>query len=301
MQIDYFRYVVTTAKCDTITEAAGRLHLSQTTLSAAIKNVEATWGITIFERTRRGVNLTQEGELFVEHAQKLLNQYEEMQRLMKNSHRKTLHLAAHHLASDRYSVEIARKFNLISKTTSLRIVEISRRKILRSIATGEYRYGIGYAYMHEVESFLRTAESQGVTCEFLSTDTRYLYVGENSHLAKLPKIEMEDLETVHFAITEQGMTEFERSGFQKLVKNYTVFSNIHLARQAIEHGDMCAFYLSDDAPQDWFNRGTTIKKLAMPKQNIEQAQHFLLYREDKPLSQTEQTLLSCIREIFAKD
>lgn len=300
MQIEYFRYIVMTAKCDTITEAAERLHLSQTTLSAAIKNVEVTWGITIFERTRRGVNLTPEGEVFVAHSQKLLNQYEEMQRLMKNSHRKTLHLAAHHLASDRYSVEIARKFNQVCMSTSLRIVEISRRKILRSVATGEYRYGIGYSYLPEVDLFLRTAESEGIKCEFLSTDTRYLYVGQDSYLAQLPKIEMGDLENAHFAITEQGMAEFERSGLRKSVKNYTVFSNIHLARQAIEQGDMCAFYLSDDTPEDWFNRGTTIKKLAMPEQEKEQAQHFLLYRADRPLTKNEQMLLHCVREVFLK-
>lgn len=300
MQIEYFHYVVTTAKCDTITEAAGRLHLSQTTLSAAIKNVETAWGITIFARTRRGISLTPEGEQFVSLARQLLEQYEELQGLAKNMRLESLYLAAHHLASDRYSIEIAKRFNGMSKSAALHIVEISRRKILRSIATEEYRYGIGYAYLPEIDAFLHTAENAGVKCERLSTDTRYLYVGKDAGLAKLPRIEMRDLRNAHFAITEQGMAEFERSGLQRSVKNYTVFSSIHLARQAVEQGGMCAFYLSDDAPEDWFNRGTTIRKLAMPEQEKEQAQHFLLYRADRPLTKNEQLLLRCVREVFLK-
>lgn len=299
MQIEYFRYIVTAAECGTISEAAERLHLAQTTLSAAIRNVESLWGITIFERTHRGVLLTTEGELFVAHSKELLSQYEQMQRLMKNNHPKTLHLAAHYLASDRYSVEIARAFKRVCSTTSLRIVEISRRKMLRSLSTGEFRYGIGYAYLPEANLFIRAAEDQGLICEILATDSRYLYAAQDSYLAKLPKVELRDLEHAHFAITEQGMAEFERSSLRETVKNYTVFSNIHLARQAIEQGDMCAFYLSDDQPQDWFNRGTTIQKLSLPEQYKEQAQHILLYRAGNSLRATEQQLLQCVREAFS--
>ena len=46
------QYIVTAAETGNITEAANRLFLSQPSLTAAIREVEGEYGITIFARSR---------------------------------------------------------------------------------------------------------------------------------------------------------------------------------------------------------------------------------------------------------
>lgn len=53
-------------------EAAKRLHVTQTTVTARVKSLEQALGCRLFIRNRAGASLTQEGERFVEHAKNLV-------------------------------------------------------------------------------------------------------------------------------------------------------------------------------------------------------------------------------------
>lgn len=53
-------------------EAAKRLHVTQTTVTARVKGLEESLGCRLFIRNRAGATLTQEGERFVEHAKNLV-------------------------------------------------------------------------------------------------------------------------------------------------------------------------------------------------------------------------------------
>ena len=50
------------------------LYISQPTLSSSIKDVERELGIEIFNRTNRGITLTNEGTEFVGYARQILEQ-----------------------------------------------------------------------------------------------------------------------------------------------------------------------------------------------------------------------------------
>ncbi len=53
-------------------EAAKRLHVTQTTVTARVKSLEQAVGCQLFIRNRAGASLTQEGERFVAHAKNLV-------------------------------------------------------------------------------------------------------------------------------------------------------------------------------------------------------------------------------------
>lgn len=69
-QLEYFREIATTGS---INEAPGRLNMSQPPLSYQMKQLEAELNVTLFERTRTGVTLTEAGKLLYERAENLLN------------------------------------------------------------------------------------------------------------------------------------------------------------------------------------------------------------------------------------
>src|SRR5215211_8410219 len=62
------RCFLATAELGSVTRAAGRLDVAQPTLSQILLRLEDELGIKLFERTVRGVHLTDPGRVFQEHA-----------------------------------------------------------------------------------------------------------------------------------------------------------------------------------------------------------------------------------------
>lgn len=67
MTLQQIRYFIAVAECGSISAAAKKLFISQSSISEAIKEIESTYGITAFNRHSRGIQLTRDGdELLVE-------------------------------------------------------------------------------------------------------------------------------------------------------------------------------------------------------------------------------------------
>ena len=67
-QIQYF---IAVAEAGTISGAASRLSTSQSTITEAIKDLEADLGVKLIERHARGVHVTYKGQLFLRHAERI--------------------------------------------------------------------------------------------------------------------------------------------------------------------------------------------------------------------------------------
>ena len=72
MTIQQLQYVLEVTKTGSVSKAARNLYLSQPNLSNAIKNLEHELGITIFERTTMGMQLTGNGQRLVQKAASIM-------------------------------------------------------------------------------------------------------------------------------------------------------------------------------------------------------------------------------------
>ncbi len=77
------RYVTEVEKTGSITKAAKNLYMGQPNLSKAIKELEGEIGITLFRRTRQGVEPTEMGAEFLTYAHTILSQMDELESLYK--------------------------------------------------------------------------------------------------------------------------------------------------------------------------------------------------------------------------
>jgi LysR family cyn operon transcriptional activator len=68
MELRHLRYFSTLAGSLNFTRAAERLHVTQSTLSHQIKQLEEELGVRLFERAAKRVALTESGEAFLHHA-----------------------------------------------------------------------------------------------------------------------------------------------------------------------------------------------------------------------------------------
>jgi LysR family transcriptional regulator, cyn operon transcriptional activator len=71
MELSYLRYFYEVAQCGSFTSAAHKLHISQSSLSKAVAQLEDQQGVQLLQRSKKGVSLTTTGKAVFEKAQSL--------------------------------------------------------------------------------------------------------------------------------------------------------------------------------------------------------------------------------------
>lgn len=79
MELKELTYIVTIAEEGSISRAAEKLYMAQSSLSQFLQQYEAELGARLFIRTSRGVRPTAAGAAFVAHAESILQQYHRAQ------------------------------------------------------------------------------------------------------------------------------------------------------------------------------------------------------------------------------
>ncbi|MFU6970008.1 LysR family transcriptional regulator [Pseudomonas aeruginosa] len=77
MELRHLRYFLAVAEELHFARAAERLHIEQSPLSRAIKELEEELGVVLFARTTRSTRLTRTGNLFLEHVRRVLSALEQ--------------------------------------------------------------------------------------------------------------------------------------------------------------------------------------------------------------------------------
>ena len=194
MNILHLKYAVSIADNGSINKAAEEIHVAQPNLSRVIKELEADLGITIFQRSAHGMNLTPEGEEFIGRARMILEQVDHMEQLYKSGRP----------ARQRFSISVPRAsyiadaFAHFSRSLSQDDAEIfyqetNALKAVKNILDVGYNLGIlRYASKHE-KYFRQMLEEKDLTGELIMEFTYCLIMHEDSPLAKKETIRMQDL------------------------------------------------------------------------------------------------------------
>ena len=74
MTLQQLKYLIEVANSGSMNEAAKKLYVSQPSLSSAIKELEQEFGITLFNRTNKGISLSNEGQEFLGYAKQIIEQ-----------------------------------------------------------------------------------------------------------------------------------------------------------------------------------------------------------------------------------
>ncbi|QSX05077.1 LysR family transcriptional regulator [Sedimentibacter sp. zth1] len=84
MTFQQLAFVVEIVRCGSINKAASSLFISQSNISNSIKELESDLGIKIFNRTNRGVELTNKGREFISFIRPILEQKEKVENFYSN-------------------------------------------------------------------------------------------------------------------------------------------------------------------------------------------------------------------------
>lgn len=78
MKIEQLEYFIVACQSKNMSAASERCHVTQQTISAAIKSLEQEFEVTLLDRSNRGIELTEAGEFFLEEIIQILEHYKKL-------------------------------------------------------------------------------------------------------------------------------------------------------------------------------------------------------------------------------
>ena len=195
MNLLHMKYAVEIAETKSINKAAERLYVGQPTLSRAVKELETNLGVTIFERSAKGMFLTPDGEVFIRYAKTVLKQVDEIEGMFKNSR----------VSRERFSVSVPRASyiteafaafsKLLEKDTPVEVFykETNSMRTLRNVLQENYKLGI-VRYAESYDKYYKTMmEEKGLSHELVTKFRYVLLMSKDSELAEKETINYDDL------------------------------------------------------------------------------------------------------------
>ncbi len=205
MTLKQLRYAVTVADTGNMTEAARRLFIAQPSLTSAIMGLEKEYGITIFSRSNKGIEVTKEGEEFLGYARQILDQADLFNERYTGKSEGKVRFC---VSSQHYSFVVEAFVELLKKyggnKYEFHMRETQTYDIIDDVA--HLRSEIGILYLNEFnETVIRkTLRDNNLVFEPLFTAKPHVFIGKNSPLAKKRSLSLEDLKPYPRLSYEQG-------------------------------------------------------------------------------------------------
>lgn len=188
------KYAVEVAKAGSLSKASETLLIAQPNISRSIKELESDLGITIFERSAKGMFLTHDGEVFMNYAKSIISQIEAVEKFYKESTPDKLRFSIS-VPRASYISEAFAQFSKRINSSSCEVFynETNSRRAIENILNNDYGLGIiRYAANHD-ESFKTMLEEKGLNYELVTQFTYQLIMSKSHPLAERESISLNDL------------------------------------------------------------------------------------------------------------
>lgn len=194
MNILHMKYAVEVARLGSLNKAAETLLIAQPNISRSIKELEADLGITIFNRSARGMELTPEGEEFIGYAQNILKQIDEVEHHYRHGSPK----------KQKFSISVPRacyisdafaKFSQCISDDPAEIFykETNSQRTINNVLNNDYKLGI-IRYAENYDKFFKAMlEEKGLCYEMVAEFSYVLIMSRNNPLAMKDEITFDDL------------------------------------------------------------------------------------------------------------
>ena len=204
MTLQQLRYVIMVAETGTITEAAGKLYISQPSLTNAIHELEKEMNLVIFNRTNRGISLSKEGEEFLGYARQVLEQASILEDKYKGKGGKKQFCVStqHYSFAVNAFVDLIKEYGQDEYDFSIR--ETQTYEIIEDVA--HMRSEIGILFLNDFNEVVlqKILKSNDLKFHKLFVAKPHVFISRRHPLADHKVITNEELEAYPYLSFEQG-------------------------------------------------------------------------------------------------
>lgn len=228
MTILQLKYVLAIAASSSMREAARDLFITQPALSLAINDLEEELGVTLFNRTNRGVSLTKEGEEFLSYAKQAVSQFDLIADKYEGKRNGRSHFAVslqHYVFAIHAFVNTIKQYD--AEEYSYSIHETRTDEVLEDVKSLRSEIGIiSYSSSNEkiMKKLLKEYQLKFIPLMIKNT---YVYVWNEHPLANKEELSLADLEGYpcvsfdqssdnSFYLSEEALPNYD---FKRLIKS----------------------------------------------------------------------------------
>lgn len=193
MELRHLRYFVTLAECLSFTRAAERVHVTQSTLSHQIRQLEDEVGQPLFDRIGKRVVLTEAGESFLGYASKALREVDDgLSHLMRAGDELSgeVRIGATGTFNISFVPECLAMFLQRNPTVKVTVEELAADAIGQRLIDATLDVGIAY----------QPADPTHLWFEPLYTEEMVLVVSPTHPLAQRRRVRMVELHRQHLVL-----------------------------------------------------------------------------------------------------
>lgn len=195
MRVEDLRYFEHLSKVLNYTRASKDLHISQPTLSLAVKRLEDEWGVQLLERNRATVELTEIGRDIVECISSALYDLDRAETLAKESlgtENSVINLGTIHAMQGKFWSQALFDFRSQSSfDPTINVTQAYSRELLRRLRAGQL----------DVAICSRVGDMKGLQCNLCWSQSLVLGVNRNHPFAQKKNIsllELKDMELLSY-------------------------------------------------------------------------------------------------------
>ncbi|MCU9814286.1 LysR family transcriptional regulator [Paraclostridium sp. AKS73] len=288
MDITYLKSLYVTAKCNSISVAAKKLHLSQPGLSFQLQSLESSLGKTLLQRSNKGVTLTPEGEIVFNYAKSILALEKNMRKdlLELDEMKNQLTIGACSSLADYALPCSAYTFKKIYENIDINILSLTSCEVLEKLRNHEINIGI----IQSLESVEDMVEVPIIKSDVILVCNYNLPISSINldSLTTLPIITRETNSTINKFIARDLKTHGQ--DFENLNIQFTLNSDEAIKRTLIHSGSYAFLpeIVTKHELHDKYLKKIFVKGLSL------QCNYSLVYRSDYNLKYHEKSFIDFI-------
>lgn len=278
MQLLYMRYFKAVCQYGSFSQAAEAIHVSQPTLSIAIKKLEEEFGILLFSRDNNRLRLTSEGEFFLERTSAILTEIDVLEEEMHSFKRPkaTLRLSILPVTGSYIAPSIVDSFHKCFPEVQVELQEASTKQSIINLENDESDAAL---IIHDDLEEELLKEYSGCV---VKRSEFFFCVGKTHEKSSCESISIQDLSNEPLCllqndafITRRIKTMLIQSGATPNVTLYAL--HIPLIRELLKNGKVGTF-LTDDMIETMFE-GEDIQRIKMKDPII--ATYALIWKKNR--------------------
>lgn len=241
MTLQQLKYVIGVSEIGSLNKAAEILYVSQPSLTTAIKDIENEFNVKLFNRSSKGISLTNEGKEFVQHARQIYAQYESLLDdfdPLKKRKKKFAVSCQHFSFCVKSFINLVNKYkkNNSSAEYEFAISETRTLTVIEDVANMRSEIGILNLSNFNRSHILKVLKSNELEFNSLVFCKTYVYLWKKHPLAKKEFITFDELKEYPVLMFDQNamsslyFTEeiFADREFPKVIKTTDRATNLNL-------------------------------------------------------------------------
>lgn len=144
MDILHLSYFLAVAHHKSFTKASKALHISQPSISKSIRTLEEEWGVDLFYRHSRSVELTEAGQILLPRIKTIVTQFHQLEQHMSNAHdiqHGTLSLGIPPMVGSSFLAPLLAEFHALHPYITISVEEWGSNKVAKNMVNGSLQVG----------------------------------------------------------------------------------------------------------------------------------------------------------------